>query len=333
MGFERILKRLLEYGVLAPSIYNSQPWKFSLNLDQGVVEIFADSARTRPSILDAKGRDLYLALGACLEHMALAAPGLGYEVKEDLFPSDGPRGIAARLSLKPLPETMPEPLFAALLTRQTHGGKYKPGTVKDIHLERLKHCGTFSPDEKIYFITEEPALSSLITLLHDLSHEGSGDPNLVAEGARWLTPQREAPEGLPLDTLGLPISVKARFAALGIFGYQREIKEVSRQTLLRQGHGIEAPAFLLATTTDATPGGFFRSGRWQAQLALTLSELELGSQALHLPITLASGPPALRGIFGAGPSEEAVFLLRFGQPEIKKWPKTFRRPVEQSILK
>ena len=330
MAFERILKRLLDYGVLAPSLYNSQPWKFSLNPGQGVVEVYADETRARPKAVDPKSRDLYLSLGACVEHLALAAPALGYELKESFFPQKAP-GLAARLELKALAETMPDPLFSALLTRQTHAGKYKAGSVQEIHLDRLRHLPFFSGREKIYFAAGEPALSNLTLLLHDVSHEGSGDAALVEEGARWLTPKAEAAEGVPLDALGLPISVKTRFSLLRYFGYGREIKEVSRQALLRQGHGIEAPAFLLVTTTNPAPEGYFKCGRAFAQLALTLSELELGSQALHLPITLASRHSELRGIFGAGESEEPVLLLRFGQPLDKKWPKTSRRPVEQCI--
>jgi len=49
-----------------------------------------------------------------------------------------------------------------------------------------------------------------------------------------------------------------RFALLRYFGYQREIREVARQTLLRQGHGVEAPAFLLMTTQDSTRRVFYK---------------------------------------------------------------------------
>src|SRR5260221_9309801 len=114
MGFERILRRLIEYGLLAPSIYNSQPWKFLIEPKQGVIEIYADEERVRPLEIDSRRRDLYLALGAYVEHMVLAAPALGYEIKEELFPGESPRGWVARLALTPLPETVPETLFSVI---------------------------------------------------------------------------------------------------------------------------------------------------------------------------------------------------------------------------
>jgi hypothetical protein len=333
MGFEKILRRLLEYGVLAPSIYNGQPWKFSMEPNHGVIEIYADGDRARPATLDPKRRDLYLALGACLEHMVLASLALGYEIKEELFPDKVRPELAARLVLKILPESVPETLFSALLTRQSHAGKYKEGSVGETHLDRLRSLPPFSAHEKIYLVTEEVGRQKLNQFLHDLSHEGSGNQKLVEEGARWITPRSNPLEGLPMAHLGLPISVKARFAALRYFGYGREIREVSRQALLRQGHGTEAPAYLLMTSQNPTHQGYFNAGRWHARLALTLSEMELGSQTLHLPILLESGHAGLREIFQAGTPEEPVLLIRFGQPEKNRWPKTSRRPAEQCVLR
>jgi hypothetical protein len=329
MGFERILRRILEYGVLAPSIYNSQPWKFSIDSQKGFIEVYPDEARARPRGLDPKQRDLYLALGSCVEYMVLAAPALGYELKEDLFPG---KGLAVRLALKALPEAIPESLFSSMLVRQTHSGKYREASVEEIHLDRLRALPSFSSQEKIYFVIEKRDRQDLFRFLHEVSHEGALQSALIGEGARWVRPG-DAEDGLPLGHLGLPISVKFRFAFLHYLFYQREIEEVARQTLLRQGHGIEAPAFLMMTTSNPGPPGYFNAGRWHARLALTLSEIEMASQTLHLPVTLNSTHDRLREIFEAGPLEEPVLLLRFGQPEKKNWPRTFRRAVEESFQK
>lgn len=327
MGFEKVLNRLLEYAVLAPSIYNSQPWKFALDPQRGSVDVYPDSARARPERIDPKQRDLYLALGACVEYMALAAPALGYELKEHLFPGNG---VVAQLTLKALPEAMPESLFSSMLIRQTHSGKYREGLLEEIHLDRLKALPAVSAQEKIHFIMEEQERKNLIQLLHDLSHKGALQPTLIEEGARWMRPD-DGEDGVPLAHIGLPLSVKVRFALLRHLFYQKEIREVARQTLLRQGHGIEAPAFLLMTTSDPSAQGHFNAGRWHARLALTLSEIELASQTLHLPVTLDAARDRLREMFKAGKSEEPILLLRFGRPETKDWPRTHRRPAPDAF--
>lgn len=336
MTYDKVQRRLLEYAVLAPSVYNSQPWKFSLDASNGAVEIFPDEQRARPLELDPAQRDLYLALGACLENMTLAGPALGYAAHETLFPRGLPERKlvpAARLELRPVSEVMPEPLFSTLLIRHSHAGAYKPGSVGDIHLERLRVLPAFSGQEKIYFMTEETQRRELSLLLHDLSHEGSQKKAMVKEGARWITPKSNGPEGMPMAHIGLPLSVKFRFAFLRWLALEKEIKEVARQALLRQGHGIEAPAFLLMATRNPGPLGYLNAGRWAQRILLTLNEMELGFQILHLPISLAFCHSDLRQRFGAAEGEEPVLLVRFGQPANKKWPRTHRRPIEESLIK
>lgn len=332
MGYEKTGRRLLEYGTLAPSFYNSQPWKFALDPRQGVLEVYAARERSRPRALDPQGRDLYLDLGFCLENMVLAASALGYEAAEALFPegedSDGP---VARLSLRALSEALPAALFSAMGVRHTHAGPYREGTVQPVHLDRLRNLPPFSDREKIYFVTEDVQRRRLQEALHDLSHQGALNKDLIEEGARWITSRKAPAEGLSLGPLGLPVSVKARFALFRRLWYGREIREVARQALLRQGHGIEAPAFLVATTRNPRPRGFLNAGRWHARLALTLSEMELGAQALHLPVTLDSGRAFLREILSAEAGEEPVLLLRFGKPISPVWPRTFRRPVKEVL--
>jgi len=328
MGFERICQRLLEYGVLAPSIYNSQPWKFVVDGARGIIEVQSDISRARPGEIDPHQRDLYLALGACIENMVLAAPALGYEIELSLFPK---ADVAASLKLKPMSETMPESLFPSLLIRQTHAGVYKENSVQALHLERLLNIPAFSPDEKLHVLNSDVIQKQLIPFLNDLSHEGALNQTLIDEGARWIRTEPEADDGLSLGHLGLPISVKTRFAFLRYLFYQKEVKEVARQVLLRQGHQVDAPAFVLITVQKSSRENYLNAGRWYARLALTLSEIELGAQTLHLPITLKTAHTPLLDFFKASPEEEPVFLIRLGQPVEKKWPKTSRKHPSLSL--
>ena len=330
LGYEKVGKRLLEYGVLAPSIYNSQPWKFTLDAARGVIGVYPDEERGRPRDIDHDQREVYFALGACVENMVLAAPAMGYELKEVLFPR-GTEGPAALLALKPIPEAVPESLFGTLLTRQTHAGKYKEGSVQPLHLERLRHLPAFSPEEKMAFLTEPGELKKLVSLLHDAAHAGAGDPRLVEEGARWAASPEGAFDGLSMEMIGLPISAKSRFSFLRFFGRHREVEEVARQTLLRQGHGIEAPGFLLITGKARDRKSYFNAGRWLTRIQLTLSEMELGSQALFLPVALKDFRSRLLECFKVPEGAQPLLLLRFGQPLEKAWPKTARRPVESAL--
>lgn len=319
MGYERVGRRLLEYAVRVPSFYNSQPWRFTLKASQGVIEVWPEPTRARGADLDPGARETHLALGASVEAMALAAPSLGHMLKVEAFP-EGPNGPAARLTLSHPGEVMPEPLFTSLLNRHSHAGAYAPEKPAEVQLDRLKLFPAPSAEEKVHLLIEEPKVADFVKWLHDLSHEASQDKALVEEGARWIRPNASDPTGLPMDFLALPISVKVRFALLRYFNYAKEIREVSRQALLKQGHGVEAPAYLLITTTRPGYLGFFESGRYLEGLQLTLTDMDLAFQCLYPPVGLRHFRGELQGFFGAGEKQDPVALLRFGKPLKKDWP-------------
>lgn len=70
------LKFLLRYGILAPSYFNLQPWKFLVKGD--TIFFYADLDRALP-ITDPHNRALYLSCGCVLNYLNLAARHYGYE--------------------------------------------------------------------------------------------------------------------------------------------------------------------------------------------------------------------------------------------------------------
>lgn len=63
------VKFLLNYGVLAPSTHNTQPWLFTINKNK--LQIRPNLLRQLPAA-DPKGRDLYISLGCCAQNIILA---------------------------------------------------------------------------------------------------------------------------------------------------------------------------------------------------------------------------------------------------------------------
>ena len=58
------VERAVSHGVRAPSIHNTQPWRWRYR--HGVLDLFADRTRQLPA-LDPDGRSLLLSCGAALE--------------------------------------------------------------------------------------------------------------------------------------------------------------------------------------------------------------------------------------------------------------------------
>ena len=70
------IKSILKYGILAPSSYNSQPWKFKISKEK--IEVFLDFSKIA-KVIDPSARELYISGGAVLTNIEVAAHKMGYE--------------------------------------------------------------------------------------------------------------------------------------------------------------------------------------------------------------------------------------------------------------
>ncbi|MEF8793322.1 hypothetical protein [Thiohalorhabdus sp.] len=103
---QRRLDYLVGRASMAPSPYNTQPWRFR-SRDAEVVDLQWDPDR-RLDQADPNGRLLFVALGAALENFMIAAGDLGYQPEVVPFPEGEQGPTAVRISLGE-PGTLPEP--------------------------------------------------------------------------------------------------------------------------------------------------------------------------------------------------------------------------------
>ena len=108
---EATLRRALESVVRAPSVYNSQPWRWRISPTDGV-DLFADPDRHLMAI-DLDGRDVLLSCGAALHHLVVALAGLGWSARIDRFPDPENTHHLARVR----PSTATAPLDTAALAQ------------------------------------------------------------------------------------------------------------------------------------------------------------------------------------------------------------------------
>ena len=79
-------ERLIEAAIAAPSMHNSQPWRFVARLADRVMEIYADPARTLRRG-DPHGRGVHIACGSALFNLRLAVAQAGSAPVARLLPS------------------------------------------------------------------------------------------------------------------------------------------------------------------------------------------------------------------------------------------------------
>lgn len=92
------VEELVRVATLAPSGGNCQPWRFSW--DGRRLRLVHDAARSE-SFLDYRGLASWLAFGAAVENVALAASGMGLDVAVDVAPDPGDEAVVCDLRFAP----------------------------------------------------------------------------------------------------------------------------------------------------------------------------------------------------------------------------------------
>jgi len=128
-----ILRRLIDAAGAAPSIHNTQPWRFRVNGD--VIEVHGDPDRML-WVADPRGRALHLSCGAALFNLRLAIRMLG--AKPLVWPLPDPAGEPTLLASVQLADGRPampreRELFDSIALRHTSrvpfSGSPVPGSV------------------------------------------------------------------------------------------------------------------------------------------------------------------------------------------------------------
>ena len=128
---------LIATAARAPSVHNSQPWRFRVSQD--VIELWSDPRRRTWS--DASGREMLLSCGAALFGLRLAVRSLGFEPAVDLLPDPARLRLLARVRPgRALPMNVLEArMMAAVPHRHTHRGPFEPAPLPRGLLPRLQN--------------------------------------------------------------------------------------------------------------------------------------------------------------------------------------------------
>lgn len=94
-----VIESAMELAVRAPSLHNSQPWRWVA--DGGVLELWADPTRIGRGT-DSTGREVLISCGAVLDHLRVAMAAAGWEAIIDRFPNPNNRDHLATLEFRPM---------------------------------------------------------------------------------------------------------------------------------------------------------------------------------------------------------------------------------------
>ncbi len=283
---------------LAPSVHNSQPWRFRILPNQ--IELHADPDRRLPAT-DPEDRELRLSCGAALFNLRLALQGHGVRPLVTLLPSGhraGPDGSGALAVVRNGGHARQSPeltrLLQAVHTRRTNRRPFLDAPVLTAHRTPLVRAAE-SERGWLYVLSDPQERATLRNLVVAAHREQMADPGFVAELAAWT-----GGEGVHRDGVGVTA-----------------------------GQDVEPDPFLVVLCAfHEGPLGELQAGQALQHMLLTATTLGLSVSFRSQPIEVPHIRVELRRALSTTLDPQAILRIGFGSPVTA----TPRRPVDELLM-
>ncbi|MBP0452310.1 hypothetical protein J5Y04_22600 [Kitasatospora sp. RG8] len=299
------LRLLAAAGGAAPSLHNSQPWRFRPTPDLTGLEVRADRSRAVPAA-DPEGRALHISVGAALFNLRVAAAHLRRDASVRLFPAGPGTEPCAVLDLAaPARTTRPfgADLHAAIARR--HSSR-EPFTNRDVPERLLAGFVEAAQDEGVTFaLLEEDGVRRVLALTSEAEALIAADVTREAETRRWLRLE-PAFDGIPLAALGSH-DRDARVPMRGFAGHPpRHSTPAGRFEAL--------PQLGLLTTRLDGPADWLRAGQAMERIWLLATAHGLRASVLHQAVEIPETRWRLRDPDDGPGHVQLVLRLGYGPP-------------------
>ncbi|GAA3453458.1 Acg family FMN-binding oxidoreductase [Dactylosporangium matsuzakiense] len=297
--------------VQAPSIHNSQPWRFRLG-DDGI-EVMLDERR-RLAAADADGRMARISCGAAVFNLRLGLAVSGLPARLGL--GSGPVLVHLRPA-RPRPPTPTEArLHWQIPRRHTNRGAFADVPVDPCGPHQLMAAAR-GEGAWLDFVTDDAALVSLAELIRDADARLRADAAYTAELRAWSTGADHRVEGIGALAAGAAPHPAELLTRRDFGGPGRAMTcDVARRPVV-------AVLGVLGDDSDDA----LRAGLALQNVLLTAADLGLATAMYSQPIEVPATRERLRAAVGR--IHDPQLVLRFGYAPTTCY--TNRRPVTDVI--
>lgn len=196
------VRSVVESATRAPSVLNTQPWRWSVIEDDSgtMFELSADSARVL-RVTDPLGRFLVVSCGAGLFNARLALRALSLQPLVRLSPDPHEPRLLARVTATPGPDPTPQErwLFGAIPERHTNRGPFHDRTMGSGLIRRVTEAA--AAEGAVLTVLDAAAARRVLEIADEAAVEIARDGRRHDELSSWVH-SRPEPDGIPSQTLG-----------------------------------------------------------------------------------------------------------------------------------
>ncbi|WP_406047166.1 Acg family FMN-binding oxidoreductase [Kribbella sp. NBC_00889] len=258
----------------APSMHNTQPWRFEIN--GPVIDVLVDADRTLPAA-DPGGRLTRVGLGAAAFNIRVAAAMLGHETTLAIDPDPATPAVVVRIFLADGTEPVAglSSLYDAIGLRFTYRGPMLDKPISPRMTQLLADAAN-AERAKLHWLDEEQR-AQLGATIQAADQREVVEEDRVHERARWIGGDRGA-DGVPDSVLGpLPDRPAAVRDLSAGFDHPHRSQAVFEAT----------PIIAILGTVDDDERAWVRAGLALQRVLLTATSYELAAsfanQAVEYP--------------------------------------------------
>jgi nitroreductase len=320
-----LARRVIELACRAPSVHNTQPWRWRV-VDDQTIELYADRRR-QLLVSDPIGRNLALSCGAALHHTSVAAEALGLTAAIELTPMSQDRDLLARIKLA---TSIPTPAalisLQALKERCTDRRRFTSWPVPDSRLAHLAKAASGWGAHAIP-VTDVTTRFRAEELIKRAMAVQSSDPRFAEEQGEWIEHSRV--DGIPMVNAappahGRPSTHQNRFASLA---------DTSATEAADAARVVESSDGLMAVCSARDDQhSWLRAGEALSALWLRATQEDLSIVPLSQVVEVEETREALHQDVFDGLARPQI-LVRVGWLEATRdrLDRTARRPVDEVI--
>jgi hypothetical protein len=172
--------------VWAPSVHNTQPWRFTADGQQ--ISLHADAGR-QLVVADPGGREMMISCGAALFTARLALRSLGDLPQTQMLPDPGQPLLVARVSWaqQAARTGFEQALFGQVRLRRTHRGGFDLDPLPPGLLPALRESAA-RYGAMLRIVADDGRRAALAVAIQTAERAQQLDNAYVAETARWVSP-------------------------------------------------------------------------------------------------------------------------------------------------